>query len=129
MIETNLSGEMKLHRGPPELLRVVVETGGFETQSHTVASVPVMDSIVESELFDNHAFNPVLTDLFPPVIIGGGNVCPDYRGVGPQRGTQTAVVKPEVADSGSCARSTLDNSSPLTWGAAINDSTGAVLQL
>jgi hypothetical protein len=42
---------------------------------------------------------------------------------------QTAAVKPEAASSGSCEKTPLDGCSPLTWGAAISDSTGAVLKL
>ena len=53
-----------------------MKRGGFETQSHTVASVSVKDEIVESDTVVNYAFDPdktrgekfcVLSPTFGPV--------------------------------------------------------------
>ena len=76
MIESHLPPKKRLQWRLPEVVGAVVERGGFEMQSHTVASVSVKDEIVESDTAISFAFDPdetgsekfcALSPIFDPV--------------------------------------------------------------
>jgi hypothetical protein len=58
MFENHLPAKKRLHWRLPEFVGAVVDVGGFNAQSHTVASVSVKDEVIKSVPVADYAFDP-----------------------------------------------------------------------
>ncbi len=61
MLESHLPAKKRLLWRLPEFVGAVVDIGGVNVQSHTVASVSVKDDAVKSVSVRDHAFDPKIT--------------------------------------------------------------------